>query len=109
MANFVQKYPTSQQQAGLTQTIAYTGSSVSATNKFGSETYQVRLVSDSACQYKIGDGAQTAAQDNTSPFLPANWVEYVRVNPGQQIAAIRAATDGLVTATSGTLWVTELS
>jgi hypothetical protein len=107
MANFVQKYPTSQQTT--TQTIAYTGSSVAASNAFGSETYQVRLAATSACVYKIGDGAQTAADDNTSIYLPAGVVEYVRVNPGQKIAAIRKGTDGLVTATSGTLWVTELT
>jgi hypothetical protein len=40
--------------------------------------------------------------------LPANWLEYVTVSPGQKISAIKAATNGLVTATAGTLWVTEL-
>ena len=94
---------------GTIQTIAYTGSSVAATNPFGTQTRQVRLCSDSACQYKIGDGAQTAVQDATSPFLPASWVEYVTVQPGQSIAAIRAASDGNVTATSGTLWVVEIA
>lgn len=92
---------------GTTQVIAYTGSSVAATNPFGSQTYQVRLVADSACCYSIGDGAQTAT--TSSPFLPANTIEYVQVSPGQSIAAIRATTDGLVTATSGTLCVTELT
>ena len=42
-------------------------------------------------------------------FLPANAIEYVIVSPGQRIAAIKAATNGLVTATAGTLWVTEMS
>jgi hypothetical protein len=107
MANFQQKYPSSRQ--GATQTIAYTGSSAAASNAFGSETYQVRLCATSACLYKIGDSAQSAADDNTSIFLPANAVEYVTVTPGQRIAAIRKGTDGLITATSGTLWVTELS
>lgn len=105
MAVFQIKSPSSRQ--GMTQTIAYTGSSVGATNAFGNETYQVRLSADSACNYSIGDGTQTAT--TSSPFLPANVIEYVTVTPGQKIAAIRAATDGLVTATSGTLWVTELS
>ena len=41
-----------------------------------------------------------------TPFAFYNPFE---VTPGQQIAAIRAPTDGLVTSTSGTLWVTELS
>ena len=82
-------------------------SSVGATNAFGSETFQLRLVSNSGCCYRIGDGAQTATVSD--PYLPANVVEYVTVSPGQRIAALKAATNGLVTATAGTLWVTEMS
>lgn len=91
---------------GATQTIAY-DSSVAISNAFGSETYQIRLSADSACHYKIGDGAQTATAADI--FLPANVIEYVIVSPGQRISAIKAATNGLVTATAGTLWVTEMS
>ena len=91
---------------GVTQTIAY-DASVAITNAFGAETYQLRLSADSACNYRIGDGAQTAT--TADPFLPANVVEYVIVSPGQRISAIKAATNGLVTATAGTLWVTEMS
>jgi hypothetical protein len=104
MANFFPKQPAS--RPGATQTIAY-DSSAAATNAFGTETYQLRLASDSACCYQIGDGAQTAT--TASPYLPANVVEYVIVTPGQHIAAIKAATNGLVTATAGTLWITEVS
>jgi hypothetical protein len=92
---------------GTTQTIAYTDTSAAITNAFGAQTYQIRVVADSACHIKIGDGAQTAT--TSDPFLPANWPEYMTVTPGQRISAVRAASDGLVTATSGTLWVTELS
>lgn len=90
---------------GVTQTIGYDGSTA-ITNAFGAQTYQIRLVANSACHYKIGDGAQTAAASD--PFLPANWVEWITVTPGQRISAIKAATGGLVTATAGTLWVTEV-
>lgn len=93
-------------RVGPTQTIAYDGS-VGAANAFGPETYQLRLVASSGCSYRIGDGAQTATVSD--PYLPANVVEYVTVSPGQRIAALKAATNGLVTATAGTLWVTELS
>jgi hypothetical protein len=86
--------------------IAY-DASVAITNAFSPETYQLRLVADSACCYRIGDGAQTAT--TADPFLPANTIEYVIVSPGQRISAIKAATNGLVTATAGTLWVTEMS
>jgi hypothetical protein len=89
------------------QQVAFTGSSVAITNAFGAQTYWIRLSANAACHVKIGDGTQTAA--TTDPFLPANWVTYVTVTPGQKLAAIRASTDGLVTATSGTLSVTELS
>jgi hypothetical protein len=89
-----------------TQTIAYDGS-VAVTNAFGAQTYQIRLVANSACHVAIGDGAQTATTANT--LLPANWVETVAVTPGQRISAIKAATSGLVTSTAGTLWVTELT
>ncbi len=96
----------SSSRVGPTQTIAY-DSSVGITNAFGPGTYQLRLVSNSGCCYRIGDGAQTATI--ADPYLPANVVEYVTVSPGQRIAALKAATNGLVTATAGTLWVTELS
>lgn len=102
--SFFPKQPAS--RVGATQTIAY-NASVAITNAFGPGTYQLRLVADSACCYRIGDGAQTAT--TADPFLPANTIEYVIVSPGQRISAIKAATDGLVTTTAGTLWVTELS
>jgi hypothetical protein len=91
---------------GVTQTIAY-DANVAVANVFGSQTRWLRLVSNSACHFRIGDGAQTATA--ADPFLPANWETIVVVNPGQRISALKAATGGLVTATIGTLWVTELS
>ena len=102
--SFFPKQPSSRN--GSTQTIAF-NASVAITNAFGPETYQLRLVANSACCYRIGDGAQTATTADS--YLPANQIEYVIVNPGQRISAIKAATDGLVTATAGTLWVTEMS
>ena len=92
---------------GVTQIIAYDGN-VAVTNAFGAQTRQVRLDANSACHYQIGDGTQTASV-TTSPFLPANLSEYVTVAPGQRISAIKAATGGIVTATAGTLWITEMT
>jgi hypothetical protein len=102
--SFFPKQPSS--RTGATQTIAF-DASVGITNVFGSETFQLRLVANSACCFRVGDGAQTATV--ADPFLPANTIEYVIVSPGQRISAIKAATNGLVTATAGTLWVTEMS
>lgn len=102
--SFFPKHPAS--RVGTTQTIAF-DSSAAIANAFGTETFQLRLVSNSACCFRIGDGAQTAT--TADPFLPANTVQHVIVSPGQRISAIKAATNGLVTATAGTLWVTEMS
>jgi len=102
--SFFPKQPSS--RVGSTQTIAY-NASVAIANAFGPETYQLRLVADSACCYRIGDGAQTATTADT--FMPASVIDYVIVSPGQNISVIKAATNGLVTATAGTLWVTEMS
>lgn len=102
--SFFPKHPAS--RTGTTQTIAF-DASAAITNPFGPETYQLRLVADSACCFRIGDGPQTATTADV--FLPAGVIEYVIVNPGQRISAIKAATNGLVTATAGTLWVTEMS
>ncbi len=93
---------------GTTQTIAYSTTTV-ATNAFGAQTRKLRLCATSACAYRIGDGAQTAVFDNTSVFLPALTIEYVTVGAGQRIAALQAPTTGLITATAGTLFVTELT
>jgi hypothetical protein len=90
---------------GLTQTIAYDGN-VAITNPFGAETFQIRVVANSACHIAIGDGAQTAS--TADPYLPAHWEAFYAVVPGQRISAIKAATNGLVMATAGTLWVTEI-
>jgi hypothetical protein len=102
--SFFPKHPSS--RVGGTQTIAFDASAAIA-NVFGPETYQLRLVADSACCYRVGDGVQTATTSDA--YLPANMIEYVIVSPGQSISAIKAATNGLVTATAGTLWVTEMS
>lgn len=92
------------------QNIAYTGTSAQAATPFTSQSYQARLCADSACYYTIGNGTLTAHADGTvnSVFLPASFIEYVMVTPGESIAVVRAGTDGLVTATSGTLNVVEL-
>lgn len=98
----------SSSRTGITQTVAYTGSSATCTNPFGTQTYQIRIAANSACHYKVVEaaGGNAAATDT---FLPNNWVEYITVAPGQKISAIQAATNGLVTATAGTLFVTEVS
>lgn len=89
-----------------TQAVAYTGTAAASSNAFGSQTRQVRVVANSACHIAFGTSPTATTSD---PFLPANWIEYITVQPSQKISAVRAGTDGLVTATSGTLWVTEIA
>jgi hypothetical protein len=88
------------------QAVPFTTSSAQATNPFGPQTFQVRVVANAACHVKVGSGSVTATTADL--FLPANFIDYLMVNPGESIAAIEAATNGLVTATAGTLNVTEL-
>ena len=80
-------YRQNSSRLGVTQAIAFTASSVAVANPFASFTYQVRISTTANCNYQIGDGAQVATI-TTSPYLPATWVEYVTVNPGQRISAI---------------------
>jgi hypothetical protein len=89
-----------------TQAVAFTGTAAASATAFGSQTRQIRVVANSACHYVI---AGTPVATVTDAFLPANWVEYLTVNPGEKISAIQAATGGLVTGTAGSLWVTELT
>jgi hypothetical protein len=95
-------------KVGTTQTIAY-DSSTAITNAFDVQTRNIRLVSNSACHFHIYDSTGSATATTSDPFLPANWETIVVVTPGQKISAIKAATAGLITATAGTLWVTELT
>lgn len=95
-------------RVGTCQQIAY-DATVPITNAFGPQTYWVRLCANSACHFHVYEAAGTATATTADPFLPANWVETIKVQPGQKISAIKAATNGLITATAGTLSVTELT
>lgn len=92
---------------GVTQTLACTAVSAALADPLGAQTRQIRIASDTHCHVRIGDGAQTATA--ADPLLPAGVLETVTVTPGQRLAAVRAATGGVVTAADGTLWVTELA
>ena len=91
---------------GTTQAVAYTGTAAPST-AFSSQCQQIRVVSNSSCHIAIGPTGTVATTSST--YLPAHAVDYFTVSPGQVISSIRAGTAGLDTATSGTIWVTELS
>lgn len=95
MAVFQIKAPSSRQ--GVTQNVAPAGSSA-ASNAFGSETFQILVVTTaSGITIRIGDGTPTAVATDT--LLPANIPLYFTVTPGQKLAALG----------TGTVSVTELS
>lgn len=93
------KQPASRQ--GVSQEITTGASSATITNAFGGETYQIRLSATAAVRYRVVEAAGGTAVA-TDTLLPASWVEYVIVTPGQKIAAIQDSA-------AGKLNVTEMS
>lgn len=92
---------------GASQNLAFNaagGASVAST-AFGVQTYQVRVsftgAAGNGARITVGDGTPVAGAAST--LLPANWVEYITVTPGQKLAAISD------TATAGTLSITEIT
>ncbi len=84
---------------------ASNGASVSS-SAFGSQTRYIRICLQGAVSATSGvryaiDKSPTAS--STSALLPVNWVEVVRVSPGEKIAVLSNDT------TTGTLSVVELT
>lgn len=96
MAVFQIKAPSS--RPGTTQTITTGAASATLTNPFGNETFQVRLSTTAACHYRVVEAAGGTAVAGDA-LLPANWVEYITVTPGQKIAAIQDTAAGVLTVT----------
>ena len=85
---------------GTTTVFTLSGSS-QATAAFGAETFQIRVATGGQPAFvKVGDGTPTATTSDT--LMPANWVDYLTVTPGQKIAVLQAGT-------AGTLSVTEIA
>jgi hypothetical protein len=86
---------------GVTQVFTVTNSSVQST-AFGASTTMIRVSSSLGhCHFQIG--TNPTASITTSPMMPNNFTEIIRVTPGQKIAVIK---DSGVTAS--TFSVTEL-
>jgi len=86
---------------GVTQVFTVTNSSVQST-AFGANTTMVRVACSSGhCHYQIG--TNPTASLTTSPMMPNNFIEIIRVNPGDKIAVIKDAA-----VTSSTFSVTQL-
>ena len=86
---------------GTTQVFTVTNSSVAST-AFGANTTMIRIsCSLGHCHFLIGSAP--TANLTTSPMMPNNFSEIIRVSPGQKIAVIKDAT-----VTASTFSVTEL-
>ena len=86
---------------GTTQVFSVTNSSVQST-AFGASTTMVRLsCSLGHCHFEIG--TNPTASVTTSPMMPNNFSEIIRVNAGEKIAVIKDAT-----VAASTFSVTEL-
>ena len=86
---------------GTTQVFTVTNSSVQST-AFGASTTMIRISCSSGhCHFAIG--TNPTASITTSPMMPNNFSEIIRVNPGDKIAVIK---DAAVTAS--TFSVTQL-
>ena len=86
---------------GTSQVFTVSNSSV-ASNAFGASTTMIRIsCSLGHCHFQIG--TTPVASLTTSPMMPNNSVEIIRVNPGQKIAVIKDAT-----VAASTFSVTEL-
>ena len=74
-----------------------TSTATASSAAFSAQTYQIRICADVATRYRVGDGTPSAVPADT--LLPANWVEYVTVTPGQRIAAILGTGTGSLSVT----------
>jgi len=65
-----------------------------ASSAFGVQTNQIRIAtSGQPAYFVIGDGTPTATSANGA-LMPANWVDYFTVTPGQKVAVLQAGTAG---------------
>jgi hypothetical protein len=86
---------------GTTQVFTVTNSSVQST-AFGASTTMIRVSCSSGhCHFQIG--TNPTASVTTSPMMPNNYSEIIKVNAGEKIAVIKDAT-----VTASTFSVTEL-
>jgi hypothetical protein len=86
---------------GTTQVFSVTNSSVQSA-AFGASTTMIRLsCSLGHCHFQIG--TNPTANLTTSPMMPNNFSEIIRVNAGEKIAVIKDAT-----VAASTFSVTEL-
>jgi len=81
--------------SGVSDYVSYSSTSVQSA-EVPANTYEVRLVATTACHINIAKDPTAAATDNNGFALPAGVVEYFHVSPGEKVAVIRSADDGVL-------------
>jgi hypothetical protein len=76
---------------GTTQVMTVTASSVQS-SAIASDCTIIRLANSSTAHCHFEIGSNPTASLTTSPMLPANSVQYVKVAGGSKVAVIRGAT-----------------
>jgi hypothetical protein len=76
---------------GTTQVMTVTASSVQSSAVAAGCTI-IRLANSSTAHAHFAIGSNPTASLTTSPMLPANAVEYIKVNGGDKVAVIRGGT-----------------
>lgn len=96
-----------------TQNVAYatasTGAFTTSTTAFSSQTRWIQIcatgsvtATNDGFRFRVGEAA-TVTADATATLVPLNWVQTVKVNPGQKLAVVSNG------AATGSLSVTELT
>lgn len=84
---------------GRSENITVSGTAANNATALNTTGSLIRIVSTTACYYKIG---VSAIATTSNVYLPADTVEYVGYNGGEHISVIQAST-------GGTLNITECS
>ncbi|MES1994444.1 MAG: hypothetical protein V4457_12845 [Pseudomonadota bacterium] len=82
---------------GVSQAVAYTGTSAASTTAAPVGVTAVRLVASTRCFVEIA--VTPVAVVATSACLAADWPETFAIRAGEKVAAIKSATDGTLTVT----------
>lgn len=80
---------------GAAFNISFTGTA--ANSSVFTDLGLIRIVATENCYVKVGVSAVAA---NTDTYLPAGFVETVRVKNGERISVIRASADGILNVTN---------
>ena len=76
---------------GTTQVMTVSASSVQST-AIAADCTIIRLANSNTAHAHFQIGSNPTASLTTSPMIPANAVEYIKVNGGDKVAVIRGAT-----------------